>query len=667
MTTSCSSLTRQWKQRFFLLMAFTAASWQPALGQTLLLDDFDEGLNPNWQKFDLNIEFGADGQPIPRPWGPGVYDTSSGSLNMRTTGPLPPRTAEDPYNSFDSGNLAVLWAPSAVDPRFSNGIARSTLKIDSPATASATWLRGNLETNTTYVLGGGVRGDGSPGPLVISVFENGSPARAEIIPGMSVVQGEEWSIEASAIGDHLSLKAWRATETEPFLPQLTITDTTSSGSILGLGAGLGAGEAFAEPTAVNVMRDNVSFSPVAVPSFSGMVVFGDSLTDVGNVLDKSPSVLGRAVPKSPPYFEGRLSNGPVWIEHLAARLGVESPTASETGGMNFAWGGATTGSIANTLVDDMDVQLQKYLAQHSPAADQLFVLYGGANDLNRGQSPKEPVEFIGQHIRELASNGATQFMVPNMAAPLNDSQQDLLGQYSEFNALLSHELAELRETLGVTIYEVDTERMMGEIVANPEAFGFSNITNAACSDCGSGLGASSQVVNNPESYLLWDNVHYSARGNEILGDGAFLSLILPGDVNNSGRIDAKDIDAISLALRASATNPDADMNLDGVVTEDDRSFWLEQYARTMVGDANLDGAVNFADFLELSENFGMEGGWAEGNFTPDPIVGFNDFLLLADNFESGEMAAASVPEASSLVMLGIAIIGGSLARRRPIR
>jgi hypothetical protein len=55
------------------------------------------------------------------------------------------------------------------------------------------------------------------------------------------------------------------------------------------------------------------------PPFDHIVVFGDSLSDTGNA--------------------GRFSNGPVWVEQLAARLEVAlRPT--QAGGLNFAIGGA---------------------------------------------------------------------------------------------------------------------------------------------------------------------------------------------------------------------------------------------------------------------------------------------------------------------------------------
>lgn len=668
----------------FCSLVLGVVCFRPAPAQTFLLDRFDGGVGPNWLLQDFNVHFAEDGmpvlgesgEPIPRPWGPGVFDTSSGALNMRTTGLLAPRDPSDPeyeYSAFETGNMAALWLPSAADARFSNGIARSTLQINSRANAGALWLRGSLETSSVYVLGGGVRGDGSRGEFSVSVFDEGAPVRSQSIPGLAIAQGEEWNMEASAIGGFLSLKVWQSGEPEPLLPQLSVSDQTLPIGMFGLGAGLGALDAFTEPTGVNVSHDEVSFSPVDVPSFSNMVVFGDSLSDGGNVFARSPSVLGRAVPNSPPYFEGRLTNGPVWIERLADRLGIDRPTPSETGGTNYAWGSATTGTIRTTNgIDDMDIQLQVYFEDRTPSEDELFVLFGGPNDLNREQSPADAVEFLAKHVRDLATSGARTFLIPNLPAPLSESQQSFLKSHDEFNQLLAAELAGIREEFGVTIYEVDNEQIFSEIAATPQVFGLTNITSPACSDCGSGLGAGSQVVGNPDAYLFWDNVHYGAVGHRIMGDGAFLSFILPGDVNNSGRLDAKDLDAINAAIRQDNANGDFDMNLDGVVDEVDRSFWLTQYARTAEGDANLDGAIDFGDFLLVSQNFGREGGWAKGNFGTDSIVSFDDFLLLSHNYTDRAPSAAAVPEpkwsflwCASFVVATIRL--GSRARRAYVR
>lgn len=67
------------------------------------------------------------------------------------------------------------------------------------------------------------------------------------------------------------------------------------------------------------------------------------------------------------------------------------------------------------------------------------------------------------------------------------------------------------------------------------------------------------------------------------------------------------------------------------------------------GDTNLDGLVDFADFLSLSGNFGIgpDSTWGMGNFTADGEVNFADFLALSGNFGFGVANTQTVPEPKS--------------------
>src|SRR5262249_11534591 len=93
--------------------------------------------------------------------------------------------------------------------------------------------------------------------------------------------------------------------------------------------------------------------------FTSLVVFGDSLSDVGNVF----LATGGLTPPSPPYAPGRFSNGPIWIDDLAAGLGLASPNpALLPGGTDFAFGGAESGSgFTAAGVPNLETQVGAYL------------------------------------------------------------------------------------------------------------------------------------------------------------------------------------------------------------------------------------------------------------------------------------------------------------------
>src|SRR5215210_5707714 len=71
--------------------------------------------------------------------------------------------------------------------------------------------------------------------------------------------------------------------------------------------------------------------------FSNLVVFGDSLSDIGNIA-QAPFINT----PGPYYWSGRFSNGPVYAETLATGLGLPALVNSASGGNDFAFGGAQT-------------------------------------------------------------------------------------------------------------------------------------------------------------------------------------------------------------------------------------------------------------------------------------------------------------------------------------
>ena len=112
-----------------------------------------------------------------------------------------------------------------------------------------------------------------------------------------------------------------------------------------------------------------------------------------------------------------------------------------------------------------------------------------------------------------------------------------------------------------------------------------------------------------------------------------VSLPVMGDVNDDMIANQDDIDAIFAAVRDGSDDDRFDLNEDDAVTGEDATYLIETVFETRQGDLDLNGRVEFADFLRLGESFGnVNASWAEGDLDGDATVEFEDFLTLAANF-----------------------------------
>jgi hypothetical protein len=107
------------------------------------------------------------------------------------------------------------------------------------------------------------------------------------------------------------------------------------------------------------------------------------------------------------------------------------------------------------------------------------------------------------------------------------------------------------------------------------------------------------------------------------------------------------------------------------------------FRTTLLGDATLDGVVDFRDLARLAQSYNTTTGaldWYQGDFTYDGNVDFEDLTALAQNYNTAlpntapagasadfardfALARAQVPEPSALGWLAVAA-GGLLRRRR---
>ena len=297
----------------------------------------------------------------------------------------------------------------------------------------------------------------------------------------------------------------------------------------------------------------------------------------------SPPYYGDTGPYSqvlPSSSFARFSDGPVWVEQLEQRLGggaqwsafvrdrfetvtgltpdeffgappgtvgtIESSIPSTWAGTNYSYGGAQTfGTLLGGLsLEDQTAQVESLLANgpfggggltQAQLGSSLFVVQGGGNDLFAITSPADApgviataVDNIAGYIETLALAGAEQFLVPNLPGYL--IEDDWIAATSvgarlgaeAFNTLLEVELDNLRNNLGIDIFEVDFMGLFDDILADPLAFGLTN-TTAPCLDLDATL-ATESLCGDSSQYMMFDGLHPGAVVHRAMGDLAFAAL-----------------------------------------------------------------------------------------------------------------------------------------------
>ncbi|HCA89352.1 MAG: lysophospholipase [Legionellaceae bacterium] len=149
-------------------------------------------------------------------------------------------------------------------------------------------------------------------------------------------------------------------------------------------------------------------------SLENIVVFGDSLSDTGNLY----SYTHQKMPSSPPYYEGRFSNGPIWVERLSALYFPKHPEAHLA---NYAFGGAAVDADNDDSEDalfTLNNEINTYFLAHHDKADpnSLFVVWIGANNyFTMPEDIDEAVDGIVGSIKKslerLVDRGAKHILV----------------------------------------------------------------------------------------------------------------------------------------------------------------------------------------------------------------------------------------------------------------
>jgi outer membrane lipase/esterase len=411
-------------------------------------------------------------------------------------------------------------------------------------------------------------------------------------------------------------------------------------------------------------------SAAGAQSYNRLVVFGDSLSDNGNLY----LATGGSTPASPPYYQGRFSSGPVFTERLG--FNASNFMGPVTGSINYAFGGARTDSQAAPM--GMRVQLAQYQSRGGVfGAGDLVSILGGANNIFQGlpaagassnpQGSIAPVALgaaadMNFIVGSVAQAGAGTILVTNLpklsltpqfratpAAPLADYA------VTTFNgALLTGLNATAAARPGTNIIMMDLFKIGDVIAANPGAFGVSNVTQP----CFNGV----TVCANPNDYFYFDGVHPTATGHAVIarlandylyyGDLGSQTTVL-GETAWRHREDALDGataslsgrdawtagTAISVSALADRTKTDARGRI-GEATSDGYGVRIALEAGSERMRFGLAGSYRNADVDTGSLNvdldsfgFDVYGGWRSGDLFVNAAAGvaqddFNDISRL---------------------------------------
>lgn len=290
-------------------------------------------------------------------------------------------------------------------------------------------------------------------------------------------------------------------------------------------------------------------------AFDGIVGFGDSLSDPGNVFivtGEQSHAPYAPIPIAPYAIGGHhFSNGATWIERLAQMVGDPpggKPAFRQPSFSNYAFGGARARPAG--VSPDFSTQVAAYLSQNGGAdGNALHALWFGSNDardaltmLQAATTPADvaaalsvipqAVQAIADNIMLLHSAGARFFLVgnlPNLAIlPAIQAQGEpaiSTGAFvsASFNGQLEAALNLLDGLEGIEIVRLDIWSRLNAVYAAPGAFGLENSTTP----CLSFFVIQNPICEKPQTYLFWDVIHPTTATHGILADYALGTLMSP--------------------------------------------------------------------------------------------------------------------------------------------
>jgi phospholipase/lecithinase/hemolysin len=295
-----------------------------------------------------------------------------------------------------------------------------------------------------------------------------------------------------------------------------------------------------------------------------IVIFGDSLSDNGNMFNLTSG----KIPRNPPYYAGHFSDGMAWVEYVASALRLNTQDKTEFADYAYA---KAWGSDLNdidplsffTLSSEIDEYVQ-YASKHgAQESNHLFSIWIGNNDYLGGDKTLSDdtattltVNAIKSGIETLIADGARHFLILNLTnlgvTPSSVALgPDVSGRLTRLSYLHNSKLSLMLNDLKIShpdidIIEVNLMAYFEDLLQHPEKYKF-KVIDRACydgdfgnlSDPGKQFTATLQhkvqlngkyyaqstthssewsVCSNPDEYIYWDSLHPTAHVHRLLAN-----------------------------------------------------------------------------------------------------------------------------------------------------
>jgi lysophospholipase L1-like esterase len=307
----------------------------------------------------------------------------------------------------------------------------------------------------------------------------------------------------------------------------------------------------------------------ALPVFSGVYVFGDSLVDPGNALKAAKAFAALpfvSLPNGAPtadkgYFEGRFTDGYNFADLISNKLlgtatkttfpyGFEDPVFGipipfvnrpEGNNLSFAYGGSQALQGVEP-VPDLDGQTDIY-QNYTPDPNALYIVNIGGNDVRElvpGTGDPALGNVVAAHLSAIAGEIAQEVdqlyqrgarhvlvtgipdvgLIPEYGGTVNEAaRRSLATEYSErLDDLVDTALARLTLPAGASLYDFDFIGLADAVVADPAARRFTNVTDARTSVQAGALDPLGS------GFLFFDKIHPSAQAHAQIAAAILESL-----------------------------------------------------------------------------------------------------------------------------------------------